>query len=67
MSTSKAFWLASAAWLLAVCVAGLALGVSSWVGGAALAISGLAPMLIAFRFWAAPEPSLSESIQRELR
>ena len=67
MSIFSALWFASAIWLLAVGAAGLVLGVSNWTGTLTLAVAAAGPILLA-RYLSAPaEPSLSQSIQRELR
>jgi hypothetical protein len=67
MSIFNAFWLATALWMLSLGAAGMLLGISSWTGAFTLAVAGVMPILLARRVGAASEPSLSQSIQRELR
>lgn len=67
MSHLKALWFACGIWLIAVAISGLALGISSWAGSLTLAVVAAAPILLARYVSTAPEPSLSQSIQRELR
>jgi hypothetical protein len=67
MSNPNTLWLASAIWLIAMGGAAALLGVRSWGGSLTFVLAGTAPILIAARFWRVPEPSLSQSIQRELR
>jgi hypothetical protein len=67
MSNPNTLWLASAIWLLAIGGAAVLLGVRSWGSAVTLVLAGTAPILIAGRCWRAPEPSLSQRIQRELR
>lgn len=67
MSIFNGFWLATALWMLSLGAAGMLLGISSWTGAFTLAVAGVTPMLLARRAGAASEPSLSQSIQRELR
>ena len=65
MPTVNALWLASTIWLVAGAVVVLS-GGSSLTGALALAFVGAAPGLVASGSWSAPEPSLSQRIQREL-
>ena len=67
MSNPNTLWLASAIWLLAIGGAAVLLGVRGWGSSLTLVLAGTVPILIAARFWRAPEPSLSQRIQRELR
>ena len=67
MSLLKALWFACGIWFLAVGTAGFVLGVSSWAGSLTLLVLAAGPFLLARYVSAAPEPSLSQSIQRELR
>ena len=67
MSTLNRLLLASAIWLLATSAVGVLLGISSWGSGLALVLASAVPMVIARQYWRAPEPSLSQRIQRELR
>jgi hypothetical protein len=67
MSILNALWVAAALWVLAVGAAGVVLGISSWTGGLTLILAAVTPILLARRLGAVPEPSLSQSIQRELR
>lgn len=67
MSILNSFWLVAALWVLSVGAAGVVLGISSWTGGLTLILAAVTPILLARRLAAVPEPSLSQSIQRELR
>jgi hypothetical protein len=67
MSTLKLLWLVSAVDLCALAAGPLLVGVSTVGGWLMFLFAGTAPILIARRFWSAPEPSLSQQIQRELR
>ena len=67
MSKLYSPWLVAAIWVLAVGAVGVVLGISSWGGTLTLALVGVVPILIARHFWRAPERSLSQSIQGELR
>jgi uncharacterized membrane protein YhdT len=54
-------------WVIVVCLAALALGVTSvsnWLGVACLAV---VPPLVARSFWHAPEQTISESIHEARR
>jgi hypothetical protein len=66
MPTINASWLAPAIWLVAAGAVVLFLGTSRLVATLALALVGAAPILVASGSWSAPEPSLSQRIQREL-
>ncbi len=57
----------ASAWVLAVIVVGLAVGVESTTGLIALATVGLLPPLGLLLLWNDPTPSLSESITKVLR
>ena len=57
----------ASAWVLAVIVVGLAVGVESTTGLIALATVGLLPPLGVLLLWNDPTPSLSESIAKVLR
>jgi hypothetical protein len=48
-------------------VVGAIIQVGTWQGGVLLAFAGLVPPFIARRFFLAPDESISQSIQRELR
>ena len=50
------------AWVIAVCLAGLALGVTSPANWAVVACIALLPPFVARQFWHAPEKTISESI-----
>jgi hypothetical protein len=67
MSNPSALWLTSAIWLLAMGGTAILLGVRSWGTSLTLVLLGTAPILLAAHVWRAPEPSLSQRIQRELR
>jgi hypothetical protein len=67
MPTLSSLWLPSAVWLVAVGSVAVLLGISSWAGGVTLVLVSATPLLVARQFWSAPEPSLSQAIQRELR
>ena len=67
MSTVNSVWLASLISMLAMGAVAALFGVSSWGAGLTVLFVGVGPIFIARHFWSAPEPSLSQSIQRELR
>ena len=67
MSMLNVLWLAAALWVISVGATGMVLGISSWTGGLSLILAAVTPILLARRLGAVPEPSLSQSIQRELR
>ncbi len=53
--------------LWTVVVVGAITQVASWPGALLLAVVGVVPPLIARQFFLAPDESISQSIQRELR
>jgi hypothetical protein len=67
MSILNLSGLTAALWVLSVSAAGMMLGVSRWTGGLTLILAAVTPILLARRLAAVAEPSLSQSIQRELR
>lgn len=56
-----------AAWVLAVALLGVGLGLASFAGWTALAVVSLVPPAIVVRLWSAPSPSMLESIREVLR
>jgi hypothetical protein len=50
------------AWVIAVCVAAIVIGVTSVANWIVVACAAIVPALIVRRFWRAPEQTISESI-----
>jgi uncharacterized membrane protein YhdT len=55
------------AWVIAVCVAAITIGVSSVPNWIVVACAAIVPVLIVRRFWRAPEQTISESIHEARR
>lgn len=55
------------AWVIAVCVAAIAIGVTSVPNWLAVAAAAIVPPLIVRQFWHAPEQTISESIHAARR
>jgi hypothetical protein len=56
-----------AAWVLTVGTVGLAIGITSIAGWAALVTIATVPPAVLLRLWHAPVPSMSETIRDVLR
>jgi hypothetical protein len=63
MVSENTKWLVYAGWAIAVCVAAVAMGITSVVNWMVVASAAVVPPLVARRFWHAPEETISESIQ----
>jgi hypothetical protein len=55
------------AWVIAVCVAALAIGVTSVPNWIVVACAAIVPPLVVRQFWRAPEQTMSESIHEARR
>jgi len=63
MWSEKAKTLLFVAWAVAICLAGIAIGITSVPQWVALACVAIAPPAVARSFWHAPEQTLSETIR----
>jgi hypothetical protein len=54
-------------WVLAVGAFGYMSGVTSFAAWTLLAVVSLVPVVLMVRFWSAPAPTMSETIQKALR
>ena len=59
--------LAAGVWVSAMAAIGIATSVASPTSWAALALLTVIPPVILWRFWNAPDPSMSESIRKAIR
>jgi hypothetical protein len=55
------------AWVIAVCVAAIAIGVTSVLNWIVVAGAAIVPPLVVRQFWRAPEQTMSESIHEARR
>jgi hypothetical protein len=55
------------AWVIAVCLAAIAIGVTSVPNWIVVAFVAIVPPLVGRHFWRAPEQTMSESINDALR
>ena len=55
------------AWVIAVCIAAIAIGVTSVPNWIVVACAAIVPPLIVRQFWRAPEQTMSESIHEARR
>jgi membrane protein implicated in regulation of membrane protease activity len=55
------------AWVIAVCLAAIAIGIPSVPQWVVVALLAVVPPLVARRFWRAPEQTISESIHNARR
>jgi uncharacterized membrane protein YhdT len=55
------------AWVIAVCLAGFALGVTTLGNWVVVACTAIVPPIVVGQFWRAPEQTISESIHEAQR
>jgi hypothetical protein len=67
MTSENVKTLLLAAWLLAVCVAAIVIGVTSVPNWLAVVAAAIVPPLVVRQFWRAPEQTMSESIHEARR
>jgi hypothetical protein len=67
MSLERIKTLLFAAWVIAVCLAAIAIGITSVPNWIVVACVAIVPPLVVRQFWRAPEQTISESIHEARR